>query len=90
MKIAYTRAMVNAALNGELDGAEFVEDPFFGVQVPTSCPNVPAEVLSPKNSWEDVGAYEARAKKLAGMFVENFKQFEANVSDEIKAAAPKA
>ncbi len=90
MKIAYTRAMVNAVLNGQLDNVEYAQDPVFGVQVPTSCPNVPVEVLLPKNSWEDQPAFDAQAKKLAGMFVENFKQFEANVSNEIKAAAPKA
>jgi phosphoenolpyruvate carboxykinase (ATP) len=89
MKIAYTRAMVNAALNGELDDVPTVADPVFGVQIPVHCPNVPDTALMPKNSWDDSAAFEARATKLAGMFVENFKQFEANVSDEIKAAAPK-
>ena len=88
MKIAYTRAMVNAALDGDLDGVEFVADPVFGVQIPTSVPDVPAEVLQPRNTWEDKDAYDAQAKKLAGMFRANFKQFEENVSDAIKAAAP--
>ena len=88
MKIAYTRAMVNAALNGELDNVEYVTDPIFGVQVPTSCPNVPSEVLTPKNTWSDGDAYDAQARKLAGMFAENFKQFEADVSEAIKAAGP--
>jgi phosphoenolpyruvate carboxykinase (ATP) len=88
MKIAYTRAMVNAALDGELDDVEFVADPVFGVQIPTSVPDVPAEVLQPRNTWADKAAYDAQAKKLAGMFRANFKQFEENVSDEIKAAAP--
>jgi phosphoenolpyruvate carboxykinase (ATP) len=90
MKIAYTRAMVNAALNGNLDEVEYVEDPVFGFQVPTHCPNVPDAVLNPKNSWTDQAAYDVQAKKLAGMFVENFKEFEGNVSAEIKAAAPQA
>jgi phosphoenolpyruvate carboxykinase (ATP) len=89
MKIAYTRAMINAALNGDLADVEFTKDPTFGVDIPASCPNVPAEVLTPRNTWQDKAAYDAQAKKLAGMFVENFKQFEANVSDEIKAAGPK-
>jgi phosphoenolpyruvate carboxykinase (ATP) len=88
MKIAYTRAMVNAALNGELDNVEYVADPIFGVQVPTSCPNVPPEVLTPKNTWSDGDAYDAQARKLAGMFAENFKQFEAEVSEGIRAAGP--
>jgi phosphoenolpyruvate carboxykinase (ATP) len=89
MKIAYTRAMVNAALNGALDNVEYVTDPVFGVQVPTACPNVPSEVLIPRNTWSDGEAYDAQAKKLAGMFVENFKDFEDQVTDQIKAAGPK-
>jgi phosphoenolpyruvate carboxykinase (ATP) len=88
MKIAYTRAMVNAALNGELDNVEYVVDPIFGVQVPTSCPNVPPEVLTPRNTWSDGDAYDEQARKLAGMFAENFKQFEAEVSEGIRAAGP--
>ncbi|MCB0040615.1 MAG: phosphoenolpyruvate carboxykinase (ATP), partial [Caldilinea sp.] len=90
MKIAYTRAMVNAALDGKLDGVEFVEDPNFGVQVPASVPDVPVEVLQPRNTWADKAAYDAQAKKLAKMFQENFKQFADNVTEEIRAAGPKA
>jgi phosphoenolpyruvate carboxykinase (ATP) len=90
MQIAYTRAMVHAALDGRLNKVAFEKDPIFGVEVPTSCPGVPAEVLVPKNTWADKDAYDQMAKKLAGMFVENFKQFEDGVTDEIKAAAPKA
>ncbi len=89
MKIAYTRAMVNAALNGQLDDIEYVPDPVFGVDVPTSCPDVPAEVLAPKNTWSDGDTYDEQAGKLAGMFAENFKQFEAEVPDKVKAAGPK-
>jgi phosphoenolpyruvate carboxykinase (ATP) len=90
MKIAHTRAMVNAALDGQLNDVEYVVDPIFGVEVPTSCPNVPAGVLTPKNTWSDGDAYDQQARKLARMFMENFQQFEAEVSDEIKAAGPKA
>lgn len=90
MKIYYTRAMVNAALNGSLDRVEFVEDPTFGVQIPTSCPHVPKDVLMPRETWADKNAYDAQAKKLAQMFIENFKEFEDGVNDEIKAASPKA
>ncbi len=89
MKIAYTRAMVNAALNGDLNDVEYIEDSNFGVQVPTSCPDVPAEVLIPRNTWQDGMAYDDQAQKLAHMFIENFKEFEDGVTDEIKAAAPK-
>ncbi len=89
MKIAYTRAMVSAALNGDLDNVEYVTDPIFGLAIPKTCPNVPAEVLQPQNSWADKAAYEAQARKLAGMFVNNFKEYSAGVSDAIIAVAPK-
>jgi len=90
MKIAHTRAMVHAALDGTLAEGEFVEDPIFGVQVPTSCPDVPDEVLTPKNTWDDPAAYDEAAQKLARMFVENFKQYADVASDETRAAGPKA
>ena len=89
MAISDTRAMVNAALDGELNDVEFVEDPIFGLQIPTSVPGVSAEVLQPRNTWDDGAAYDAQAKKLAGMFVENFKQFEENAPAEVTAAGPK-
>ena len=88
MKLAYTRAMVNAALNGELDSVEYVEDAVFGVQVPASCPGVPAEVLIPRNTWSDKAAYDEQAGKLARMFVENFKEFADHVPEDIIAAEP--
>lgn len=88
MKIAYTRAMVHAALKGELDQVEYVKDPVFGVSVPTACPGVPSEVLVPRNTWSDGSAYDAQAARLAAMFVKNFEQFAADVSAEIKAAGP--
>ncbi len=90
IKIIYTRAMINAALNGELDNVDYTVDPIFGVHVPTSCPNVPSEVLMPRNTWDDGNAYDAQARKLAGMFAENFKQFSAEVPEGIKAAGPLA
>lgn len=88
MKIAHTRAMVNAALAGELDGVPYVEDPIFKVAIPTSCPNVPSEVLIPKNAWADKDAYDQKALWLAREFVKRFKTFEQFATDEIKAAAP--
>ncbi len=88
MKIAHTRAMVNAALNNELDNVAYVTDPVFGVQVPSSCPGVPGEVLIPRNTWTDQAAYDTQARKLAQMFVNNFKGFEDQVAADIKAAAP--
>jgi phosphoenolpyruvate carboxykinase (ATP) len=88
MKIAHTRAMINAALAGALDHVGFERDPIFNLDVPTSCPNVPAEVLTPRNTWKDPAAYDAQAKKLAQMFVDNFKTFEATASAAVKAAGP--
>jgi len=89
MKIAYTRAMVNAALNGDLDDVGFEPDPIFGVYVPTTCPNVPAEVLKPRNTWADKAAYDRQARKLAHMFADNFRQFEDMVTDDVRAAGPR-
>ena len=88
MKIKYTRAMLTAALEGELDNVEYVKDPFFNLLVPQTCPEVPAEVLNPKNTWTDKNAYEEQAKKLANMFVENFKDYSEGTSDAIKQAGP--
>ncbi|MGQ9805908.1 MAG: phosphoenolpyruvate carboxykinase (ATP) [Chlorobiales bacterium] len=88
MKIAHTRAMVNAALDSKLDHVDYVEDPIFKVSVPTTCPNVPSEVLIPKNTWADKEAYDQKALWLAKEFVKNFKKYEAFATDEIKAAAP--
>ena len=89
MKLAYTRAMITAALNGTLEKAEFVTDPYFGVAVPTTCEGVPSELMIPANTWEDKAAYEAKAKELAKSFVENFKKY-TRMSAEVVAAGPKA
>jgi len=88
MKIKYTRAMLNAALDGDLNDVTYVKDDRFGFDVPTSCPGVPADVLQPKSTWSDGAAYDATADKLATMFNENFKRYEAGVSPEVNAAAP--
>ena len=90
MKIAYTRAMVNAAIDGRLAGASFEPEPFFGLSLPTAVPDVPADVLNPRNAWADTAAYDAQAKKLAALFAENFKRFEAHASPGLLAAAIKA
>ena len=88
MPIAYTRAMVAAALDGRLDQVETVPDPIFGVHVPKHAPDVPDQVLTPRDTWADVEAYDAQARKLAAMFRENFKQYEDEVSPEVVAAGP--
>jgi phosphoenolpyruvate carboxykinase (ATP) len=90
IKLSYTRAMITAALNGELNQAATVQDCFFGVAIPKQVPGVPEHLLQPRNTWTDKTAYDQKAKFLAGLFVDNFKKYEAGVSQEILAAAPKA
>ncbi len=89
MKIAHTRAMVAAALDGSLAEVETEEDPVFGVHIPKSCPNVPPEVLKPKNTWQDKNSYDEYAAKLSEMFKKNFEQFREHVTDKVLAAGPK-
>ena len=79
--------LVTAALNGELANVEYEKDPIFGLAVPKTCPNVPAEVLNPRSTWADKDAYDESAKKLAALFVENFKTYH-GVDADILAAGP--
>jgi phosphoenolpyruvate carboxykinase (ATP) len=90
MKIGHTRAMIGAVLSGALDRVGFERDKIFNVDVPTSCPDVPPEVLKPRNTWSNAAQYDEQAAKLARMFVENFKTFESGVTPEVRAAGPKA
>ncbi len=87
MKLAYTRAMISAALSGGLDGSDLRVDPVFGLKVPKEIPDVPSEVLDPRGTWPDSAAYDAQARKLAGMFRSNFEKF-ANAPEAIKSAGP--
>src|SRR5437867_2822685 len=89
MKIGYTRAMIRAALSVALDDVRYERDSVFNLDIPVSCPDVPSEVLQPRNTWSDGAAYDAQAAKLARMFAENFKVFEADVSREVIAAGPR-
>jgi len=89
MKIQHTRAMIRAILNGTLANVPTNTDPIFGVQVPSSCPDVPAEVLQPRNTWADKDAYDKQARDLARRFNENFKKYESGVSEAVRAVAPK-
>ena len=89
MKIAYTRAMLNAAIEGRLEHATFEREPIFGLAIPAAVPDVPAEVLNPRNAWSDKTAYDAQAKHLAGLFAENFKRFESHVAPDVLAVAIK-
>ena len=89
MDISLTRAMLNAALSGELNDVAVVEDPIFGLPVPETCPGVPSDVLHPANTWEDKAAYEAKAKALAKAFHKNFVEYADMVSPEVNAAGPR-
>ena len=89
MKLSYTRAMITAALEGELDSIIYIKHPVFGMEMPESCPGVPAELLSPRNTWADKDAYDAQAKNLAQQFIKNFEKYSSGVSEEILAASPK-
>ena len=88
-KLSFTRAMITAAMNGELNNVAYENHPIFGVAMPVTCPNVPAEILVPRNTWADKDAYDQKAKELAEMFVNNFKKYADKANDEILAAAPK-
>ena len=90
MKIKHTRAMIRAILNGSLAGVETKPDPIFGVGVPVSCPDVPAEFLIPRNTWKDPEAYDRKAADLARRFNKNFEKYSDGVTEEVRAAAPKA
>jgi phosphoenolpyruvate carboxykinase (ATP) len=89
MKLSYTRAIVDAIHAGSLMSAPTTVDPVFGFEVVTECPNVPTEILLPRNTWADKASYDATAQKLAKLFTDNFKTYEAAASPELKAASPK-
>jgi phosphoenolpyruvate carboxykinase (ATP) len=89
IKLKYTRAIIDAIHSGALLGAPTVTDPVFGLAVPTSCPDVPAEILQPRNTWIDKAAYDEKAKRVASLFRENFKKYEAQASAEVRAGGPK-
>ena len=90
MKISYTRAMVGAAVEGKLDAVPTQTDPIFGLAVPSEVPKVPSEVLMPRGTWADGAAYDEAARKLAGLFHDNFKRFADKASAAVKAAGPLA
>ncbi|MCI0353788.1 MAG: phosphoenolpyruvate carboxykinase (ATP) [Acidobacteria bacterium] len=86
MSLPYTRAMVRAAVDGRLDKAELVTETAFGLSIPTSCPDVPPELLAPRNSWRDKAAYDQKAAELAERFAKNFEKFDA--PEAVRAAGP--
>lgn len=87
--LAHTRNLIKAALEGALDHVDYKQHLIFGLSYPISCPDVPSEILSPRDCWQDKEAYFAQANRLAEAFIENFRQFEAGVGEEVLAAAPK-
>ncbi len=89
MKLSYTRAMITAAMNGELNQVDYVAHPVFGFEMPTRCPNVPTELLIPENTWSDKEEYARKANELGLLFVKNFEKYAAQANAEIMAAAPK-
>ncbi|SFE43458.1 phosphoenolpyruvate carboxykinase (ATP) [Flavobacterium xueshanense] len=90
MKLKYTRAMITAALNGELDDVAYENHEVFGIAKPQTCPNVPSEILNPRNTWEDPEQYDKKAVELAQKFKDNFAKFEEFANAEIMAGAPLA
>ena len=88
MPIKATRALLAAALDGSLNGAEFRTDANFGFAVPVSVPGVDAAILDPRSTWADKAAYDAQARRLVGMFIDNFGKFETHVDASVKGAAP--
>lgn len=89
ISIRHTRNLLNAALDGKLEKVEFRKDKLFGFDVPTTCPEVPEDVLDPSTSWGNEKDYWKKYDALAARFIENFKLFEAGVTDEVKNAGPK-
>ncbi|WP_347243659.1 phosphoenolpyruvate carboxykinase (ATP), partial [Thermogutta sp.] len=83
--IGYTRAMVQAALSGALDGAGFEKEPYFGLLVPRTCPGVPPEVLSPQATWQDKEAYRRQAEHLKGLFKKNFSDYAGQVDPAVRS-----
>jgi phosphoenolpyruvate carboxykinase (ATP) len=89
IKIRWTRALLNAALDGSLDDVEYSVDERFGFEIPSSCPGVPSEILKPRDTWQDRASYDAVADKLANMFNSNFEQFASGCSEAVLDAAPR-
>ncbi len=88
MNLDHTRAMVNAAIQGDLDGVEHTPDPIFGLRVPLHCPGVPDEVLQPRSTWSSGEAYDRRARALAAQFTQNFQKFAGDVTQAVRDAGP--
>jgi phosphoenolpyruvate carboxykinase (ATP) len=90
ISIRHTRALLNAALDGSLNDAEFRKDPNFGFEFPIAVAGVDSKILDPREAWADKAAYDATAQKLVQAFIDNFEQFEQHVDEGVKQAAPTA
>ena len=90
MPIKETRALLNAALDGSLNKAEFRTDPNFGFKVPVAVEGVDSGILDPRSTWSDKADYDVTAQKLVGQFIDNFAQFSEHVDEGVRQAAPKA
>ena len=88
MKIGLTRSLIRASLNGDLSEVKTVQDPVFGLNVPVACPDVPEDVLNPRNTWQNKESYDAMAKELAGRFKQNFTQYLSAASENLRRAGP--
>ena len=89
MSLKHTRAMITAAMNGELNNVAYEAHDTFGVLIPQTCPNVPSEILNPRATWTDKASYDEKSKHLAELFVKNFEKYAAQAREAILSAAPK-
>ena len=90
IKLKYTRAIIDAIHSGDLLKSEYKLENVFGLQMPTTCPQVPEEILIPENLWEDKEAYKKQVAHLAGLFNKNFEKYKEGSAEKIVAAGPKA
>jgi phosphoenolpyruvate carboxykinase (ATP) len=88
IKLQYTRALITAALEGDLNNVGYRQHTVFGVEMPVSCPNVPREILSPRGMWGESKGYYEQCNRLAGAFIKNFKKFEEFANEEIMSGSP--
>jgi phosphoenolpyruvate carboxykinase (ATP) len=89
IRLKYTRAMITAALEGQLEGVDYREHEVFGLQMPEECPGVPTDILDPRSTWRDKETYDKKAVELAEKFNKNFDKFKSGANDETLNAAPK-
>ena len=89
-QVTETLSLITAALNGELNNVACDAHPVFGVLMPTTVPNVPSEILVPRNTWADKEAYDKKANELAQLFIKNFAKYADQANEEIRSAAPVA